>query len=731
MKFFILLIIVSCASCDILIDDFTRGLNALNLDSSSDNTMTETRTNGLITLKVKSINSYFYSLLGCLNISNPNLKFLRFKFQNLSNNFNFKINVQIANSNCITRNETVTQIINNINNVIYFDLSLLTFEQKNRLLAVDITGFDSDDINKYLYLQRIDLVENVNETIITIIDNFLTFNLKRNSINGIVGDDETCIAQQQTNGLKLIKNTGCYYYTLFKNCYNAKLTTKLRIIYQNVPNLYFNINLQTRDSSCNFKNKSNIISTYNYKPSAINLSNDLMLEIPLIDFNLQGIDFDKLHGFVLTNFNNNIILKQLSLVNNNLDNKITFTIADFESSINRLAFQTNIGTVYSDDSTLNLTHVVNNFNDSYSIKLTPSLYGYLYFILGDCVDISFYDAIKIRFAASSDNDTMRVGFQYKSSCDNNTLLLSSPLSTYLFACSSNLSNFVEAIIPFSYFGLSCLKKVRSIMFDWFDSQNMILIDSISFIKHLTPQNLNIKLNRLNIDSCGVFANDKIIIQTFDDGPILEGNKTSKLLNLLDQLNIKATFFLSPAKYDFQYQPMCDLVQRMINSGHQVAHHSYHHTNFRSLNDTMVFDEINVVEQFFLNCINKTIEYLRPPYGELFARQNNKITSLMNKKIVIWNFDTLDWLLENDTLIFDHVKSAFDDSKKLNNNIDPSSLIILSHDLWTNYSLTEIVPFFKAKGYRYTTIDECYQRCSSQNNCYDFNNPTIYSALSVN
>ena len=68
-------------------------------------------------------------------------------------------------------------------------------------------------------------------------------------------------------------------------------------------------------------------------------------------------------------------------------------------------------------------------------------------------------------------------------------------------------------------------------------------------------------------------------------------------------------------------------------------------------------------------------------------------------MVIWNLDTLDWYFDNETASVAHVMTMFDQIKKLKGQ-DPSSLILLSHDLWTLNSLTSLVPYFKNKGYQY-------------------------------
>ena len=80
-------------------------------------------------------------------------------------------------------------------------------------------------------------------------------------------------------------------------------------------------------------------------------------------------------------------------------------------------------------------------------------------------------------------------------------------------------------------------------------------------------------NRENVVyQCNLTVNKKIkniIYLTFDDGP--NRYTTPKVLKILKQNNVKATFFeLKPAKKDF------DLTKRVLDEGHTLAMHGYQH-----------------------------------------------------------------------------------------------------------------------------------------------------------
>lgn len=84
-----------------------------------------------------------------------------------------------------------------------------------------------------------------------------------------------------------------------------------------------------------------------------------------------------------------------------------------------------------------------------------------------------------------------------------------------------------------------------------------------------------------------------IALTFDDGPYYY---TSTLLDKLDSVGFKATFFLNGDNYGRGYinDPSTQwpaLIKRMYNSGHQVASHTWDHANLNTLSAAQQKDEM--------------------------------------------------------------------------------------------------------------------------------------------
>ncbi|MBV8279809.1 MAG: polysaccharide deacetylase family protein, partial [Verrucomicrobia bacterium] len=76
-----------------------------------------------------------------------------------------------------------------------------------------------------------------------------------------------------------------------------------------------------------------------------------------------------------------------------------------------------------------------------------------------------------------------------------------------------------------------------------------------------------------------------IAMTFDDGPSPE--TTPRLLDILKQRNIKATFFM--IGQNAQANPA--IVQRILADGHEIGNHSWTHPQLSKLSDDRVTEEI--------------------------------------------------------------------------------------------------------------------------------------------
>ena len=118
-------------------------------------------------------------------------------------------------------------------------------------------------------------------------------------------------------------------------------------------------------------------------------------------------------------------------------------------------------------------------------------------------------------------------------------------------------------------------------------------------------------------SAAVSAEPKLIALTFDDGPSLDF--TPKVLKILDDEDIKATFFLVgkwlPGKRA--------LVQEMVDDGQQIGNHTFDHVKLTGLSADEIRSELNQTDNALTDITGQTSFLVRPPFG---ARNCNMLQS---------------------------------------------------------------------------------------------------------
>ena len=128
---------------------------------------------------------------------------------------------------------------------------------------------------------------------------------------------------------------------------------------------------------------------------------------------------------------------------------------------------------------------------------------------------------------------------------------------------------------------------------------------------------------------------KEIALTFDDGP--NPAFTAKVLDLLKELDIKASFFLVGS----EIKKNAVLARRIKEEGHGVCNHTYSHRTVRDLSLNMWLDEIRQTNGQLATLGHNGVVLVRPPHGTLttpFVYAALRTSS----KIALWSIDSLDW-----------------------------------------------------------------------------------------
>jgi peptidoglycan-N-acetylglucosamine deacetylase len=181
-----------------------------------------------------------------------------------------------------------------------------------------------------------------------------------------------------------------------------------------------------------------------------------------------------------------------------------------------------------------------------------------------------------------------------------------------------------------------------------------------------------------------------IAMTFDDGPSAEN--TPRLLEMLKQRNIKATFFL--IGQNVLSNP--DLVRRILADGHEIGNHSWTHPQLSKLSDDRVTAEITKTQDAIKDASGFTPTLLRPPYGAITPRQREWIQNRFGLNIILWSVDPFDWKRPGASVITQRILSQ-----------TRPGAIILSHDIHkqTVDAMPATLDALIAKGYKFATVSQ--------------------------
>lgn len=121
---------------------------------------------------------------------------------------------------------------------------------------------------------------------------------------------------------------------------------------------------------------------------------------------------------------------------------------------------------------------------------------------------------------------------------------------------------------------------------------------------------------------------KELFLTFDDGPT--PNVTTKILQLLDIYNAKASFFCLGNNID--KHP--DLFRQLVAAGHSIGNHTYNHKNGWKHTTSDFLHDVSTFEEVY------TSKLFRPPYGRMKSSQIKIIKRDYN--IIMWSILSQDY-----------------------------------------------------------------------------------------
>lgn len=133
----------------------------------------------------------------------------------------------------------------------------------------------------------------------------------------------------------------------------------------------------------------------------------------------------------------------------------------------------------------------------------------------------------------------------------------------------------------------------------------------------------------------VERSDKVVSISFDAS--WGADKTIPILDILDQYDVKTTFFLVGSWVD-KYP---DMVQEIFARGHEIGNHSDTHAHMSQLSEQGIRDELRIMSDKVEKLTGVRPTLFRPPYGDYNDRVI-RVSRAEGYEAVQWSIDSLDW-----------------------------------------------------------------------------------------
>ena len=182
--------------------------------------------------------------------------------------------------------------------------------------------------------------------------------------------------------------------------------------------------------------------------------------------------------------------------------------------------------------------------------------------------------------------------------------------------------------------------------------------------------------------------ERRVYLTFDDGPVPE--VTPKVLDLLDEMNVKATFFMvgdNARRYP-------ELVEEVTRRGHDVGNHTMHHLQGIKVTTRRYLRDIEEADRLLHT------PYFRPPHG--FLRPLQALALRRSHRLVMYDLVTRDY---SDRLTAEDVK------ENVRRLARPGSIIVF-HDSLKSLprlfdALPECIGWLRDNGYSFARLSDYY------------------------
>ena len=185
---------------------------------------------------------------------------------------------------------------------------------------------------------------------------------------------------------------------------------------------------------------------------------------------------------------------------------------------------------------------------------------------------------------------------------------------------------------------------------------------------------------------------KVIYLTFDCG--YENGYTEKILDALKKHQAPAAFFV----VGNMIETAPDIICRMVEEGHIVGNHTYHHPDMSAISEQAAFQkELDELAALFQETTGQELpKFYRPPQGK-YSEENLKQAQALGYKTILWSLAYVDWYVDDQPT----AEQAY---AKLLPRIHDGAIVLLHSPSKTNADiLDDLLTKWEDMGYTFASL----------------------------
>ena len=188
----------------------------------------------------------------------------------------------------------------------------------------------------------------------------------------------------------------------------------------------------------------------------------------------------------------------------------------------------------------------------------------------------------------------------------------------------------------------------------------------------------------------VATDRRVLAITFDAANA--ASHTFEILDLLDQYNAKATFFVIGLYAVSNPEVSREIVAR----GHEIASHSYEHLEMRDSSDKQIFESLYKTDLVLREINSNTTVQYRPPSGHtVFA--DRAVAHGLGAEVILWSVDSGDG--------FSNVSESRVISRVTGSLHNGGIVLMHVYGQFTLNALKVLLPYYAEQGYAFATVSD--------------------------